>query len=79
MELEEAIKILKDLEKHDVTSNSFLTMAIELVLKTLENSIPKKKIEDKIKAFSEENEVITQEEYFARSYIRKFLKELLEE
>ena len=43
------------------------------------DSIPKKKIEDIIKTFSEENEVITQEEYYARNYIRKFLEKLLEE
>ncbi len=45
----------------------------------LKKWVSKKKIEDKIEELKEENEVITQEEYYARSYIRKFLKELLEE
>ena len=79
MELEEAIQVLKDLQKCDLTSKLVITKAVELVLKTLEKSIPKKKIEDVIKTFDEENEVVTQEEYYARSYIRKFLQELLEE
>ena len=38
----------------------------------------KNKIEDKIEELREGNEVITQEEYYARNYVKKFLQDLLE-
>ncbi len=85
MELKQAVKYLKNIKDADlrIVSHIDFLEAMETVLQALENSIPKKKIEDliedKMKTFSEENEVITQEEYYARNYIRKFLKELLEE
>ena len=80
MKLEEAINFLNEVKDEYILKieSKNLSEAIETVLQTLENSIPKKKIEDKINRYQRTNEergYLTTEESFAK----KELQELLEE
>ena len=81
LSLEKAIKYLDMMENKinfDLTGYIYGNEAIETVLEALENSIPKKKIEDEIKKLKEMNvggEVFTT----AVNFAIKILQELLEE
>lgn len=82
MELEEAIKYLKiiKMDKNNLNKIGYVygTEAIETVLQVLENSIPKKKIEDEIeelKNMKVGGEVFTT----AVNFAIKELQELLED
>ena len=87
MKLEEAIKnvefLIRDLKVDNY--NSTFIQAIETVLEALENSIPKKKIEDKIKKYLEYDKKVKtytsdgRENFTAEYYKAKTLQELLEE
>lgn len=74
MKLEEAIKICKKLleVKHEIYFTLTDKVAIETVLKVLENSIPKKKIEDKMKELVKEANYRTNDNPTGRIH---FLKE----
>ena len=84
MRLDKAIKILKEeIEpKENQIAMELDIQAIETVLKALENSIPKKKIRDKIKKLKSRGRIINQTfpdcgEYIYHKEI-KALKQLLE-
>lgn len=77
MAIETVLKELKRLQEDNYKLDRENQLLFEHSLEA--NTMLKNKIEDKIEELREENEVITQEEYYARSYIRKFLKDLLEE
>ena len=73
-QIQEAIEtVLQELENKDVE-----IYKLKQTNKLQENSIPKQKIKYKIEELREGNEVITQEEYYARNYVKKFLQDLLE-
>ena len=89
MKLEEAVKELKNIWKETDFENSKRRIAIETVLKKLEKlqkeTIPKKKIEDKIKEYFEydrKHKTYTKdgrENFTIEYYKAKTLQELLEE
>ena len=86
MELEEAIeqckKFIQAFKKDDTKSvTGFDVKAVEIVLQELKNSIPKKKIEDKINKLDLEidEEYEKSMAYHQLVYARCELKELLEE
>ncbi len=82
MELEEAIKIYNELKKYKEIIGSidtdFFFNFVETLLKECKNSIPKKKIEDKIKEYERVNKergyLLVRE-----SFVKKELQELLED
>ena len=86
MELEEAIQILK--KEIEPTENRIAMeldiQAIETVLAELQNSIPKKKIEDKIKAYEKLIDDVSESERYSNEiplyrHDIQVLQELLED
>ena len=91
MKLEEAVELLKEmqskaLEAYNNLKGNYIDKkakdkaeAIEIVLQELENSIPKKKIEDSIKLFRSRDDFDYVGTEWRESDVVEFLQELLED
>ena len=78
MKLEAAIKILK--ETQDSYLKYELYLAIETVLSALENSIPKKKIEEKIEELKDLKSKTCQKIFHSqRCYLTEKIEDVLQE